>query len=431
MKLKIAGVEASSLAARFGTPVYVYDQGSLENRMREFADAFRSPEFDCHVAYASKAFCCIAMMELVQREGLWADVVSGGELYTAVKAGFNMKHILFHGNSKTDAELELALESGVGTIVVDNLSEAGRLAFLAQHYPQAGTRVLLRINPGVEAHTHAYIVTADIDSKFGISITRPDEICETCRILHESPALTFAGFHTHIGSQIFEPEAFAAEIDKVCSFAKQFQDQTGIQVSCLDLGGGFAARYTDKDDCPPIPVICRQILEAAARAKKQYGLQVKELIIEPGRSIAAEAGYTLYTVDGIKDTDHRRYVFVNGGMNDNIRPALYQAEYDADLADHLKEPKDEVVTIAGKCCESGDIIASDIRLQHAEPGDILAVYTTGAYGQSMASNYNRLAVPGTLFVKDGLAHWVIRPQTPDDLIRNDLSLNHTEAGEAE
>lgn len=422
MKLEIAGAEASQLAARFGTPVYVYDQNRLEERMRQFRQAFSSPLFDCHVAYASKAFCCLAMMQLVQREGLWADAVSGGELYTAMKAGFDMNNILFHGNSKTDAELEMALEAGVGTIVVDNLAEAGRLAFLSTNHPGSRTRTLLRINPGVEAHTHAYIVTADIDSKFGISITRSQEIIETCRILDEAPNLDFAGFHAHIGSQIFEPEAFAAEIDKVTAFTKEFQDQTGLQISCLDLGGGFAARYTEKDSCPPVETVCRRILEAMTEAVKRHGLSVRELIIEPGRSIAAEAGWTLYTVGSIKDTEHRRYVFVDGGMNDNIRPALYQAEYEAVLADRMDEEKSETVTVAGKCCESGDIILRDGRLQPARPGDILAVASTGAYGQSMASNYNKLPVPGTLFVKDGQARWVIRPQDLEDLIRNEEPL---------
>ena len=422
MKLKIAGADASALAAEFGTPVYVYDQSALENRMREYTQAFQSPDFDCHVAYASKAFCCIAMMQLVQQEGLWADVVSGGELYTAIRAGFDMSHILFHGNSKTDAELEMALEAGAGTIVVDNKSEAGRLAFLSQSYPGSHTRVLLRINPGVEAHTHEYIVTADVDSKFGISVTRPEEILETARILDACPTLDFQGFHSHIGSQIFEPEAFAAEIDKVCSFSRTFQDESGIRIRCLDLGGGFPARYTSEDDCPRVKTVCSRILEAMKAAQKKYGLSVQELIIEPGRSIAAEAGYTLYKVGGVKDTDHRRYVFVDGGMNDNIRPALYQAQYEADLADKLGQPKDETVTIAGKCCESGDIIARNIPLQHAETGDILAVYTTGAYGQSMASNYNKLPVPGTLFVKNSEGRWVIRPQSHEDLLRNEETL---------
>lgn len=421
MKLMIDDIPAAQLAAQFGTPLYVYSQTKLEQQMKEFAASFSSPDFDCHVVYASKAFCCIAMMQLVNQEGLWCDVVSGGELYTAMKAGFPMDHVVFHGNNKTDGELRLALEAGVGTIVVDNLDEMHRLAFLSQSWPDTVTNVLLRINPGVEAHTHKYIITADPDSKFGTNITDTDTIDEMARIAHASQRLHFAGFHAHIGSQIFETAPFDKEAEIICQFAKAFQDRTGLAVTALDLGGGFGVSYTAKDRPLPVSQVCRHLLSVLSDNVKKYGLSVHSLYIEPGRSITAPAGLTLYTVGGIKSTPHKKYVFVDGGMSDNIRPALYQAEYEAVAADPASD-ETETVTIAGKCCESGDILASDVELAPVKNGDVIAVLATGAYGHSMASRYNKLPVPGVVFVRGDRARYVIEPETYEDLVAGEKPL---------
>lgn len=421
MELMIDNIPAARLAAQFGTPLYVYSQTKLEDQMKAFVTGFCDPAFDCRVVYASKAFCCIAMLQLAYSQGLWCDVVSGGELYTAMKAGFDMGHVVFHGNNKTDAELEMALEAGVGTIVVDNLHEMHRLAFLSQAYSQAQVQVLLRINPGVEAHTHKYIVTADPDSKFGTNISDTKSIDEMARIAQENEHLHFAGFHAHIGSQIFETEPFDKEVQIVCQFAREFQDRTGIVVTALDLGGGFGVTYTRKDHPLPVQDVCKHLLAVIKENVRKYDLSVHSLYIEPGRSITAEAGLTLYTVGAVKSTIHKKYVFVNGGMSDNIRPALYQAEYEA-VAANDPDGACETVTIAGKCCESGDILAADVQLAPVKSGDVIAVLSTGAYGQSMASRYNKLPVPGVVFVKGDKARWVVKPETYEDMCAKECFL---------
>lgn len=362
------------------------------------------------------------MIQLCKKFGFGLDVVSYGELYTAIKAGFNMNKVYFHGNNKSKEEMELALESGVGCIILDNEKEASDFVALASQFPQQKINAMLRVNPGVEAHTHKYIQTAYVDSKFGISILKMDEIKNIVKTVEESENVNFIGFHSHIGSQIFEKKAFVAEIETLCKFISEFEKETGYPIQSLDLGGGFAAVYTSADAPIPVDEVCRTIVDTCTSEFEKYHLNIEEVMIEPGRSIAAEAGYQLYTIGNGKKTQNKEYIFIDGGMADNIRPALYQADYAMDVATKMNLDKTEVVTVAGKCCESGDILAEDIKLQPSEKGDILAVYTTGAYGYSMSSNYNKLLTPGVVFVKDKKAFWAIKPMTYDELIARECEM---------
>ena len=411
--LKIGGVYADKIVSSMGTPVMVYDQGMMEKRLSDFADNFRSTRVNTKVIYASKAFTCSAMLELVKNAGCGLDVVSGGELYLAKKSGFPMSDVFFHGNNKTPAEIDEALRAGVGTFVIDNCTELERLISQSDRLG-VKCRALIRINPHISAHTHSYIVTADLDSKFGVSIDDTDTITEMIGKLTGSKYVEFYGLHAHIGSQIFDKNAFAGEIDTMMGLIGVLRKR-GLEVKCLDIGGGFAAYYTEDDAPIPVPEVCETIISACHSSMDKYNTEIESLMIEPGRSIVAEAGTTLYTVGGTKKTYSKKYVFVDGGMCDNIRPALYEAKYRCDLANKMAAEKTDTVTVAGKCCESGDILIYDTSLPPAEPGDILAVYTTGAYGYSMASNYNRIGRPPVVFVKDGTARCVIRRESYEDM----------------
>lgn len=411
----IGGVPISQLAQQYGTPLYVYDEQYLRDMLGTYQREFRSAEFETGVLYASKAFSCKAIIRLIEEYGFCLDVVSDGELVTARQAGYDCKNIFFHGNNKTLNELNLAKQAGVGTIVVDNRMEA---ELIRKVYADAAEPVhtLLRVNPGIEAHTHQYIVTAHVDSKFGISFLNEEELIETIRILQSGNNVIFDGIHAHIGSQIFDGQAFAEEIRKLFAFAAHLKEDYDITIHTIDIGGGFAVRYTDADSPIPIGEVCRMILNTASEENRKLNGQIKRLLIEPGRSIVAEAGYTIYTVGGIKKTPNKTYLFVDGGMSDNIRPALYQAEYDAFLAGKENEPAETEYTVAGKCCESGDILIQKIRLPKAEPGDLLVMKTTGAYGYSMASHYNKLLLPAVVFAKDGTSRTVIRRETYEHML---------------
>ena len=411
----IGGVPISQLAQQYGTPLYVYDEQYLRDMLGTYQREFQSAEFETGVLYASKAFSCKAIIRLIEEYGFCLDVVSDGELVTAKQAGYDCKNIFFHGNNKTLNEMNLAKETGVGTIVVDNRMEA---EMIRKVYADAAEPVhtLLRVNPGIEAHTHQYIVTAHVDSKFGISFLNEEELIETIRILQSGNNVVFDGIHAHIGSQIFDGQAFAEEIRKLFAFAAHLKEDYDITIHTIDIGGGFAVRYTDADSPIPIGEVCRMILNTASEENRKLNGQIKRLLIEPGRSIVAEAGYTIYTVGGIKKTPNKTYLFVDGGMSDNIRPALYQAEYDAFLAGKENEPAETEYTVAGKCCESGDILIQKIRLPKAEPGDLLVMKTTGAYGYSMASHYNKLLLPAVVFAKDGTSRTVIRRETYEHIL---------------
>ena len=414
--LEISGVSVEQLANACGTPLYVYDENKITQKMSQFHELFQSENFDTEVLYASKAFSCKAIVQMAAIHGLCLDVVSGGELYTAMQSGFPMEKIYFHGNNKTWDELIMALEAGVGCIVVDNAMDCELLVKAAQ---RVGTtvRTLIRVNPGVEAHTHKYIVTAHLDSKFGISISRMEDIRDMIQTLTSIPNIAFEGFHSHIGSQIFDKDAYVAEIQTLMKFVDDMQKAYGITTKALNLGGGFAAYYTSEDHPIPLQEVCQTILVTCKWERDRYQLPLEKLMIEPGRSIVAEAGSTLYRIGYQKQTENKKYIFVDGGMSDNIRPALYQAAYACDIANRMDEEKSETVTVAGKCCESGDILVENVRLPRAQTNDLLILYTTGAYGYSMASNYNRLGRPAVVFVKDGKVRFVVKRETYEDMCK--------------
>ena len=411
----IGGVSVRALAEQYQTPLYVYDEDHLRQMLEVYRDSFQSCAFETGVLYASKAFSCKAMIRLIQEYGFCLDVVSAGELVTAKQAGYDCSKVFFHGNNKTMEELKLARECGVGTIVVDNFSEAERIAEVYAGSTEP-VHALLRVNPGIEAHTHKYIVTAHVDSKFGISFLNEEELVKTIQKLERSDGVCFDGIHAHIGSQIFDKQAFREEIAKLFAYAGHLKETYGIEINTVNLGGGFAVRYTDADQPIPIPDVCKAILEACEEENAKLNGQIRKVFIEPGRSIVAEAGYTIYTVGTIKKTPNRTYVFVDGGMADNIRPALYQAEYDAFLDGKEEAPVKTEYTVAGKCCESGDILIQKIGLPEAQPGDLLVMKTTGAYGYSMASHYNKLLLPAVVFAGGGTSRTVIRRETYEHML---------------
>ena len=412
---EIGGMNIQKLAETHGTPLVVYDENALRDKLTLFTKHFKSDFLETDVIYASKAFNCKAMISLIEEYGCCLDVVSGGELYTAFKAGYDCSKIFFHGNNKTPAEIKMALDFGVGTIIIDNEMEAAELVKQIQGTDKK-VNVLLRVNPGIEAHTHEYIVTAHVDSKFGISMLDEEEIVNVIRTLESCDNITYEGLHAHIGSQIFDKKAFSELVRKMFAFAAELKNAHGIEGTTINLGGGFAALYTAEDHPIPIDEVCAEILHTCEEENQKIGNLIRRICIEPGRSIVGEAGYNFYTVGYIKKTPNKLYAFVDGGMSDNIRPALYQAKYDAFIAGKENEAPYADYTIAGKCCESGDILIQSIALPEVETGDILVMKTTGAYGYSMASHYNKLALPAVVFVRDGQAREVIERETYDHLI---------------
>jgi diaminopimelate decarboxylase len=417
--LEIGGVDATVLAAEFGTPLYVYDEALIRWRCREFVEAFRAAGVKYQVAYASKAFCVKAMCRLVEEEGLALDVVSDGELYTALEAGFPAERIHFHGNNKTPGEIEMALDAGIGCFVVDNFVELHLLnASAADKGVKA--KVLFRVTPGVEAHTHDYISTGQEDSKFGFDLQNGSAfraLQEAAQLAH----LELLGLHSHIGSQIFEAEGFRMAAERVALFYARVRDELGLTFPVMNLGGGFGIRYVEGHTPLPVGDYVKAIVDAVKTQFGSYGYPMPEIWIEPGRSIVGEAGTTLYTVGTMKDIPGvRKYVAVDGGMTDNPRPALYGAKYEAMLANRAREACEETVSIAGKCCESGDMLIWDVELPKVKVGDILAVSCTGAYNYAMASNYNRIRRPAVVFVKDGRADLVVKRESYENLVENDI-----------
>ncbi len=417
-QLYIDGLDAASLVKRYGTPLYVMSETALRQRMGEFRAAMTDPELATEVIYASKAFLCKAMAQLVAEAGLAMDVVSGGELWTALAAGFDPARLYFHGNNKSDRELALAVDHGVGCIILDNGDEARRLVRILEG-SNTRQRVMVRVNPGIEAHTHEFISTTKNDSKFGLSIFQAD----TKALLGElsrQPELILEGLHCHIGSQIFEQDSFAKAADVMLDYVAELA-AAGIALTALNLGGGFGVRYVEGDEPVSPGDFLPGMLAHLKAGLAERGLAPLKILIEPGRAIAANAGVTLYTVGGTKQTyGGKNYVFVDGSMADHIRTALYGASYEAALAGRLDEAPDAVWTVTGKACESGDILVRDIPLPQAGSGDILAVFTTGAYHYSMASNYNRLPRPAVVFVRNGQSRLTVRRETYEDLIRNDV-----------
>ncbi len=422
-RLEIGGADTIELAEKFGTPLYVYDENYIRKMMRTYRETLEN-EYDGNgiVLYASKAFSCMGIYAITNSEGLGADVVSGGELYTALKAGFPADKIMMHGNNKLKSELSLALESGVGYIVVDSLSEADMLDELAEKL-NIKQNILLRINPGVEAHTHAFVQTATPDSKFGFSVA-DGSAEETVVALLNKPNLFLKGFHCHIGSQIFEKQSFVIAAQKCFSFLAMLKNKYSFETKVLNLGGGYGIHYNKQDpemDFSDYADFVKTLIESVKNECSKHSLKRPYLCIEPGRSIVGEAGITLYTVGAIKEIKGiKKYLAVDGGMFESPRYCLYGSRYEAVIANRAGEEATEFVSIAGKCCESGDLIGENFNLPKAKIGDIIAVFSTGAYHYSMASNYNRNLIPPVILVKDGLAEYLVRPQSYYDLIRNDV-----------
>ncbi|HBT50239.1 MAG: Diaminopimelate decarboxylase [Caldanaerobacter subterraneus] len=417
--LVIGGCDAVELAERFGTPLYVIDEDVLRANSRIFYNALKSHNPENEVVYAGKAFLTTAMCKIIQQEGLGLDVVSGGELYTALKAGFPTEKIYFHGNNKSEEELIMALQSEVGRIIIDNWDELELLEILAKKLNKEPA-IYIRVTPGIEAHTHRYIMTGQIDSKFGFTISNGEAFKAVKRAL-TSGSLKFKGLHCHIGSQILESTPYKIAVKIMLELLKEIKDTLGRGVEELDLGGGFGIPYVEDDSYQPVEEMLRDILEELEAQVSLLKVKLPKIIVEPGRAIIGNTGITLYKVGGVKEIPGvRKYVFVDGGMSDNIRTALYGARYSAVIANRVYNGRLEKVTIAGKLCESGDVIIWDILLPEVKKGDIIAVLNTGAYGYSMASNYNRLPKPAVILVSKGKAEIIVKRETYEDVIKNDV-----------
>lgn len=419
--LEIGGVDTVEIIKEFGTPVYVYDVALIRERARGFRETFEKLGVNSQVAYASKAFSTIAMVQLAEQEGLSLDVVSGGELYTAICAEFPVKRIHFHGNNKSREELLMAIEHEIGCIVVDNFYELHMLEELCNQ-KRVKMDILLRVTPGIEAHTHDYILTGQEDSKFGFDLQNGQADNAVKQAL-ESKSLNLLGIHCHIGSQIFETTGFILAARKIFSKLHQWYETYRFESEVLNLGGGFGIRYTDEDAPIPAAQYVEEIILEVKEQAQALHMKVPEIWIEPGRSLVGDAGTTLYQVGSRKEVPNvRNYLAVDGGMSDNIRPALYEAKYEAILANRPLDEVEETVSIAGKCCESGDMLIWDLPLPKAGNNDVLAVFCTGAYGYSMANNYNRIPRPPVVFVENGNVQLIVRRETFEDIVHLDVPL---------
>ena len=418
--LTIGGMDTVALAKEYGTPAYILDEDVIRENCRTYRRA--ATEYfgkDALPLYASKALCFSQMYRIAAEEGMGIDCVSGGELYTAKRAGFPAERIYFHGNNKTDQDIKDALDMGVGTFVVDNRDE---LAALSAEATARGVkqRILLRITPGIDPHTHRAVVTGNVDSKFGNAIVTGQAMAIVKEAL-TMPSIDLSGLHCHIGSQIFDIEPFAEAADIMVRFMAQIKEECGFEVRELNLGGGLGVRYTEYDREIDYADATRRIAQVVTSLCKENNIPMPRVILEPGRSLVAAAGLTLYTVGSVKEIPgFKNYISVDGGMPDNPRYALYQSNYTALIANRASDPKDFRATLAGRCCESGDLLGEDMEIQRPERGDILAVLVTGAYNYSMASNYNRIPRPPVILVKNGEARIAVRRETYEDLVANDV-----------
>ena len=418
--LEVGGSDCVELAKEYGTPLYVMDEGLIRKNCRTYKNAMdRHYNGNGLVLFASKAFCSTAMCRIVQQEGLGLDVVSGGELYTAIKAGFPMNRVYFHGNNKTLEEIELGIDNNIRRFVVDNREELHRINDIASRKGKVA-EISFRIKPGIDAHTHDFVQTGQIDSKFGVALEN-GEALEIVKIASGLKSVKVVGVHCHIGSQIFDLAPFELAAVVMLNFISKVKEELGIEIEELNLGGGFGIKYIPEHD----PIEYDHYIESVSKVVKNIcedkRIKLPFIVMEPGRSIVASAGITLYTVGAVKDIKNvRKYVSVDGGMTDNPRYALYQSPYDAVLANRPDAKKTEKVTIAGKCCESGDLLIKDIEMPEIKPGDTLAVLATGAYNYSMSSNYNRIPRPPVVLVKDGKSREIVKRENYEDITRNDI-----------
>jgi diaminopimelate decarboxylase len=417
--LYFANMDTVELAKKYQTPLYIYDVNKIRKNAKAFVDTFKKLGVKFQVAYASKAFSSIAMLQVANQEGLSLDVVSQGELYTALQAEFPVEKIHMHGNNKSMDELEMAIEHNIGCIVVDNFYEIELLDYLLKKHHKK-MNVLIRVTPGIEAHTHDYILTGQEDSKFGFDLSN-GQAEKAFQQLRKNENIHVKGLHCHIGSQIFETTGFIMAVQKMYVTINDWYQKYQYEPEVLNLGGGFGIKYTSADEPKPLSLYVEALVDEVKKHSDKYGLTMPEIWIEPGRAIVGDAGMTLYTIGAIKEIPNiRTYVSVDGGMTDNIRPALYHAKYDAVVANKLSLPLTKKVSIAGKCCESGDMLIWDLNVPEIEPGDILAVFSTGAYGYSMASHYNRIPKAAVVFIENGKDQLVVKRERYDELTRLDI-----------
>ncbi|MCK8827095.1 diaminopimelate decarboxylase [Natroniella acetigena] len=417
-ELEIAGHSLVDIAKEYETPLYILDEPEIRKNCRAYRQAFEKWYPNSETIYAGKAFMSLSMTRIIDQEGLGLDVVSGGELYTALEADFPAEKIYFHGNNKTPAEIEMALEAEIGYFIVDNNYELELLNNLAAENDKQ-VDILLRVTPGIEAHTHSYIQTGQTDSKFGLGIQNGLALVGI-KQAQKLTNLNIVGIHCHIGSQIFKLESFAKAVDIMLEFMEDVKDETGIILEQLNLGGGIGIPYTEEEEKPDIEKYAELVTKAIKKKCDELEIPLPKVINEPGRSIVGTAGSTLYRVGSIKEIPEiRTYVAVDGGMSDNIRPALYEAEYEACLVTKVEQPLIKEVTITGKCCESGDILIREIELPKVEEDDLLLISCTGAYGYSMSNNYNGLTRPGMILVNEEQIDLIIEPESYQDLIAND------------
>ncbi len=414
--LFVEGVSALELAATYGTPLYVYSETKILENLQAIRSAFLDKYPNTHAAYACKAFCSQYICRLLAGQGFWLDVVSGGELYTALAAGFPPDRVEFNGNNKSPEELRYALDHRIGRIVVDNPSELYLIEQIATH----PVKVLFRLTPNVSTDTHDYISTGKKDSKFGIPLDDAVLFPLIEDAVH-SEKIDFLGFHFHVGSQLMSPVAHIAALEVVLPIIKEVKDRFKVDIRELNIGGGFGIRYTSEDSPLSVSEFVDPVMARLTQFTEQEQLLMPHVSIEPGRFVVGEAGMQLYTIGNIKVIpDIKTYVSIDGGMTDNLRPGLYSAKYDGIIANKAQMPKTETVDISGKCCESTDIIIKNFKCTKPETGDLLAVYATGAYGYAMASTYNRLPIPAVVVVRDGAHHLIIRRQTYQDLLRDEV-----------
>ncbi len=418
--LTIGGADTVQIAKEYGTPVYVFDENEIRKNLRAFKNSMDEYYAGNGLAvYASKAFCCKEMCRICMQEGTGIDVVSGGELYTALSVDFPAEKIVFHGNNKTYDELYAAVSNGVGRIVVDNITELETLSRIASELGKTAG-IMFRIKPGIDAHTHDFIKTGQIDSKFGFAL-ETSEAMEAVKKALAMPNIKLRGLHCHIGSQIFDIDPFELAAEVMLNLYKQIKDETGYEFDELNLGGGFGIKYLESEQPRPYADYMKNVSGVVRANCEKLGLKMPFVLIEPGRSVVGAAGITLYTVGAVKEIpDIRTFVSVDGGMSDNPRYALYKADYEVVCANKAAEERSETVTVAGKCCESGDLIQENTKLQKVEAGDILAVLSTGAYNYSMASNYNRIPRPPVVMVKDGETRVVVKRETYEKIAENDI-----------
>lgn len=418
--LTIGGCDAVELAKQYKTPLYCLDETVIRENCRQYvASVEKYYGGNGRILYAGKALCTGGLLKVIAEEGLGLDVVSGGEIFTAHNAGFPMEKVYFHGNNKTEDEICMALSYGVGHFVVDNQQELELLGRLAKAQGKVAS-VLFRIKPGIDAHTHDFVKTGQIDSKFGVAL-ETGEALSIVKQAVQTEGIDFCGIHCHIGSQIFDVAPFCEAASVMMAFIREIKDTCGVTVRELNLGGGFGIAYTSEDDPIPYGDFCQAVSRVIHEEAERLDVPLPFILMEPGRSIIGSAGVTLYTVGSVKEIPNiRTYVSVDGGMADNPRYALYGSAYTFLNAGRAGDAKSQVVTIAGRCCESGDLLGENVDIQPVAPGDILAVLATGAYNYSMASHYNRLPNPPIVMVKDGTARVIVKRESYEDLVRNEV-----------